>query len=136
MLAMIYYRSSVLAVALVIALGSSLLAAETTKEPLSTVKKAIDEKKAVLVDVREPREWNAGHVAGAISLPLSELQNPAAAARLKAKLPKDKILYTHCVVGKRALTAGKILEEHGYEVRCLKPGYKELLSAGFEKAKE
>jgi hypothetical protein len=40
------------------------------------------------------------------------------------------------VVGKRAVTAGNILEEFKYEVRPIKPGYKELIAAGFKKAED
>ncbi len=109
-------------------------AAEPTKESLATVKKNVDSEKAVLVDVREKAEWDAGHVAGAIYLPLSELRNGVDAAQLKKLLPEDKILYTHCVVGKRSLTAAGILERQGFEVRSLNPGYKELIGAGFKKA--
>jgi phage shock protein E len=112
-------------------LASYLGAAEPTKDSLATVKQNIAEKKAVLVDVREKAEWDAGHLAGAIFLPLSELSGGGKTS----VLPKDKIVYTHCVVGKRSLTAANILEKQGYQVRSLKAGYKELLDAGFEKAK-
>ena len=110
-------------------------AAELTKDSLKTVLKNVTEKKAVLVDVREKREWDDGHVAGAVFLPLSALKRGVDAEALAKRLPKDKVIYTHCVVGKRAVTAGNILEEFDYEVRPLKPGYKELLKAGFKKAK-
>ncbi len=111
-------------------------AAEITKDSLETVKTNVEKKKAVLVDVREKSEWNKGHVEGAIFLPLSELNRGIDPKTLAEKLPKDKIVYTHCVVGKRSVTACQILEEHGYKVRPLKPGYKELLGAGFKKAEE
>jgi rhodanese-related sulfurtransferase len=111
-------------------------AAEQTKDALDTVKKNIDGKKAVLVDVREKSEWDAGHVDGAIFLPLSELQKGVDKDKVAKQLPKDKIVYTHCVVGKRSVTAGNILEKLGYEVRPLKPGYKELLEAGFKKSSD
>ena len=52
------------------------------------------------------------------------------------KQTKDKILYTHCAVGYRSLRAAKILKKYGYEVRALKPGYEELVKAGFESEKE
>ena len=110
-------------------------AAEITKESLSEIKSKIDEEAAVLVDVREKREWDEGHVEGAIFFPLSEIQDGVTEAELKV-LPKNKVLYTHCVVGKRAVTAGNILEKHGYQVRAVKPGYEELIDAGFPKAKE
>ncbi|MEX0702940.1 MAG: rhodanese-like domain-containing protein [Planctomycetales bacterium] len=107
-------------------------AAEQTKDSLATVKQKVEAKEAVLVDVREKSEWNAGHVAGAVFLPLSELQGGIDAQKLAERLPKGKILYTHCVVGKRSVTAGNILEKKGYDVRPLKAGYKELLKAGFQ----
>ena len=111
-------------------------AAEISKDSLKAVLKNVTDKKAVLVDVREKSEWDKGHIEGAIFLPLSALKRRADAEILAKLLPKDKILYTHCVVGKRAVTAGNILERLEYEVRPLKPGYKELLKAGFKKAKD
>ena len=46
----------------------------------------------------------------------------------------EKIIYTHCVMGVRAIKAAKILEKLGYNVRPLKAGYEDLVKAGFEKA--
>lgn len=123
--------SAVAGLSLVLAVS----AAEHTKESLAEIKQKVDDKKGVLVDVREKKEWDAGHVAGAVFLPLSSLQDGVTMDDLKP-LPKDKILYVHCVLGKRALTVGNILEKEGYEVRVVKPGYKELISAGFAKAEE
>jgi len=108
--------------------------AETTNEPLATVQKNVEDKKAVIVDVREQAEWDKGHVEGAIFLPLSELRQGVDATALAKRVPKDKIIYTHCVVGKRSLTAANILEGLGYTVRSLKPGYKEMVAAGFKSA--
>jgi rhodanese-related sulfurtransferase len=96
----------------------------------------VAEEKAVLVDVREKKEWDEGHIEASIFLPLSALKEGVSKEQLAKKLPKDRILYTFCVVGKRAITAGSILEKYGYEVRALKPGYKELVKAGFKKAED
>ncbi|MEX2141259.1 MAG: rhodanese-like domain-containing protein [Pirellulales bacterium] len=109
---------------------------ERTKEPLESVQRNLADKKAVLVDVREKREWDEGHVAGAIFLPLSELKKETDANALGKQLPKDAIIYTHCRSGVRSLAAGRILAEQGYNVRPLKPGYEELLDAGFKKAED
>jgi len=108
-------------------------AAELSNDPLPTVQENITTHKAILVDVREPGEWKGGHVEGAISLPLSSLKN-ADTQTIELRLPKDKIVYTHCVMGVRALKAAKILEKLGYNVRPLKAGYEDLLKAGFQKA--
>ena len=108
-------------------------AAELTKDSLATVEKSIAAEKAVLVDVRERSEWDKGHVKGAMLIPLSLLQEDAATTA--KRLPKDKIIYAHCVSGRRCVTAANILEKLGYEVRPIKPGYKELVEAGFESTK-
>jgi phage shock protein E len=108
--------------------------AEITKDSLQTVQKKVADKRAVLVDVREPSEWDEGHIEGAIFLPLSALRKDIDEKALANQLPKDKIVYTHCVVGKRAVSAANILEKLGYDVRPLKPGYRELVDAGFKKA--
>jgi phage shock protein E len=120
---------------LLVASTLTLVAADHTKDTLETVKKNVEEKKAILVDVREKSEWEVGHVDGAVLLPLSELKGSVDEKGISKQLPKDKIVYTHCAVGKRALTAAEILQKIGYEVRPLKPGYQELLKGGFKKAK-
>lgn len=113
----------------------AVTAAELTKEPLSTIKVNLEEGEAVLVDVREKNEWDKGHIHNAIFLPSSRIQDGLTAEELES-LPKDKILYVHCVVGKRALSAANSLQRHGYKVRPMKPGYKEMISAGFPNAKQ
>lgn len=112
-----------------------LFAADTPEEPLSQVKTNVESGKAVLVDVRQQREWDAGHVEGAILLPLGSIEdglNPEEAA----KLPKEKVVYLHCAIGLRAAAAGEALEKLGYKVRPLDVDYKALVKAGFEKAKD
>ncbi|QDT32226.1 rhodanese-like domain-containing protein [Thalassoglobus polymorphus] len=128
------YSYALTVVAILNSVGT-LSAADITKESLSEIKRNIDNEKAVLVDVREKREWDQGHVQGAIFFPLSQVRDGVTKAELKV-LPKDKTLYTHCVVGKRAVTVGNVLERYGYKVKAVKPGYKELIAAGFSKATE
>ena len=103
-----------------------------TKDSLETVKANVDAGKAQIVDVREQREWDAGHVKGAVHLPKSKLETDAGLAELLKKLDKKKIIYTHCGAGKRALACGEILKKQGFDVRPLKPGYQPLIEAGFE----
>ena len=114
----------------------SVFAAEHTKDSLKAVKENVEAKKAILTDVRDKSEWDKGHVEGAVFLPLTDLQAGVDPKVLAEKLPKGKIVYTHCVVGKRSLAAGEILQKLGYDVRPLKAGYEELLEAGFKKAKK
>jgi rhodanese-related sulfurtransferase/quercetin dioxygenase-like cupin family protein len=108
-----------------------------TKDSLEVVEKNITSGAAVLVDVRSQEEWNQGHLAGSIFLPVTSLQKPSFdPAKVEKTLPKkgEKILYTFCVVGMRAKQAGLALENQGYTVRVLKPGYEQLVKAGFKQA--
>jgi phage shock protein E len=117
--------------------GRMLLAQDATthtKDSLDTVKDNVKSGKALIVDVREQREWDAGHLKGAMLLPQSKLNQDDKLPQLLKLLPKDKIIYTHCKAGGRALMCGDILKQHGYDVRPLKPGYDDLVKAGFEKA--
>jgi len=122
--------------AMFVLIDVSLAADEWTKDSLAEVKKNVEEEKAVLVDVREKAEWEDGHVDGSVFLPLSALKKGVKAKDLANTLPEDKVVYTYCAVGKRAILAAKFVEELGYEVRPLKPGYEQLLRAGFKKAKD
>jgi predicted sulfurtransferase len=74
-------------------------AADYTKDSLDTVKKKLADNEAVLVDVREPSEWKAGHIESAVFLPLRSLQKNQNESR---KLPKSKVIYTYCKSGVRS----------------------------------
>lgn len=114
---------------------STTPAADHTKDSLETVKKNVAAGKAVLVDVREVKEWDAGHLKEAKRLSLSDLKAGIPDDKLKTTLPKGSIVYLHCASGGRCLVAGDLLKKQGYDVRPLKDGYDDLVKAGFEKAK-
>lgn len=104
------------AVMLAMVLGSAVgvaVAAEHTKDSLESVQQAVADQKAVLVDVREPEEWNEGHLSGARSLPLSVLEKGVKPDALANLLPKTKIIYVHCLAGGRCLEAADILAPLG-----------------------
>lgn len=120
-------------------LASTLFAAEHTKDTLDQVKENVKAKKAVIVDVREQPEWDAGHLEGAVLVPLSKLMKEGDskefAEKLAKELPKDKIVYTHCKSGRRCLAGADLLKKLGYDTRALKEGFDDLVKAGFPKAK-
>ena len=121
---------------LAFAIAPSLYAIEFTEDSLKVVKKAIVDEKAVLVDVRTQKEWDKGHVEGAIFLPVTSLTDDLDEKKLAKALPKKGRYYIHCAVGIRATRAGEYLQERGYQVQVLKPGYQQLIEAGFKKAEE
>lgn len=91
-------------------------AEETQRIDQDALLQRIEQKDAALliVDVRTPEEFAAGHVPGAINVPYTHL--PARAAELAAKGDKEIVLY--CRTGVRAERAATRLREHGF-VRLL-----------------
>jgi molybdopterin/thiamine biosynthesis adenylyltransferase/rhodanese-related sulfurtransferase len=63
-----------------------------------------------VIDVRQPSEWEAGHIPGATLLPLGDLP-----VRLAEVLPDpDEALLIHCAVGARSARASAYLAANGY----------------------
>lgn len=120
--------------------AGNALAIDHSKDSLELVKKNLAEKKAVLLDVREPKEWDRGHLQDARLFPLSQLNraadDPAIKEKLAGELPKDRIVYCHCARGVRAQLAGEILEKLGYDVRPLAAGFDQLRQSGFAAAEK
>ena len=72
---------------------------------------------ALVVDVRDPDEYDAGHVPGAINVPLAQLR------RRHEELPRDRPLALCCGVGQRAYYATRFLLQRGYRAANLSGGY-------------
>ena len=113
-------------------LATPAVAGKHTKDSLETVQNRLAEKKAVLIDVREEKEWKQGHLKAAKLLPLSHLERGVSKDKLQEFLPKGKIVYLHCASGVRCIEAAELLTDLGFEVRALKPGYDDFVEAGFE----
>ena len=111
-------------------------AIEHTKDAPDAIKKALAAKTAVLIDVRELKEWDAGHLQDAALLPLSKIKAGTTADELAKLMPKGKVVYLHCKAGGRCVTAAEILSKQGYDVRPLKDGYDDLVKLGFPKTEE
>jgi rhodanese-related sulfurtransferase len=65
--------------------------------------------RALLVDVREPAEWNQGHAPNATHIPLGGL-----GARL-AEIPRDRDVLLICRSGNRSGNAQRQLQQLGYQ---------------------
>ncbi|NUT33421.1 MAG: rhodanese-like domain-containing protein [Hamadaea sp.] len=64
---------------------------------------------AVVIDVREPGEYAAGHVPGARLMPLGRL------SRHLPDLPRDQRIYVICASGNRSLAAADFLARAGLD---------------------
>jgi rhodanese-related sulfurtransferase len=79
---------------------------------------------AVVLDVRNPDEYEAAHVPEAILIPLPELR-----ARLD-EVPADEPLYVICASGVRSLRAAEALAQNGYSARSVAGGTIEWVERG------
>jgi NADPH-dependent 2,4-dienoyl-CoA reductase/sulfur reductase-like enzyme/rhodanese-related sulfurtransferase len=77
----------------------------------------LDHTEALILDVREREEYAAGHIDGAVNLPLGELRQ-----RL-GELPRDREIWLNCAVGQRSYYALRLLAQNGFNVRNLAGGY-------------
>jgi rhodanese-related sulfurtransferase len=80
----------------------------------------------VMVDVRPAEEYQAAHLAGAVSIPLEELEQ-----RLR-ELPRDREIVAYCRGPYCAFAPEAVhtLHEHGYAARHLDEGLPEWSAAG------
>jgi NADPH-dependent 2,4-dienoyl-CoA reductase/sulfur reductase-like enzyme/rhodanese-related sulfurtransferase len=72
---------------------------------------------AILLDLREPDEFAAGHIDGALNLPLSSLR------RRIAEVPAGRPLLLYCAAGQRAYFAQRLLLSRGFAARNLSGGF-------------
>lgn len=77
----------------------------------------------VVLDVREPLEWQYGHIEGALHVPMGEL--PAR----HTELPEGQTLVV-CKVGGRSAQAVMWLQQQGHEVVNLDGGMLDWAAAG------
>jgi hydroxyacylglutathione hydrolase len=85
---------------------------DTARIPLldtQDFRQAAEDPDAVVLDVREPFEWNMGYIEGAVRIPLGDLPG-----RMEA-LPKDKHIVVTCESGLRSGSAASLLRYSGFD---------------------
>ncbi len=100
---------------------------EYTTSP-TDVRKMVDgkDKSVVIVDVRAPKDYAAGHIPGAISVPAADLPD------MLERLPKDKTLVLYCynITCFAAPRAALWPAKKGYSVKELVGGFEEYKKNG------
>ena len=61
----------------------------------------------LLLDIRNPREWLAKHIAGSVNIPLNHIEERI------AEIPRDRRIAVHCAGGYRSSIAASILHQYG-----------------------
>lgn len=90
-------------------LVASNLLAGSFKQVYVTQVRELVENHAFIVDVREANEYAAGHIIGAVNIPLSEIRD-----RLD-EIPKDRPVYLHCRSAQRSYNAALALQHLGFD---------------------
>ncbi len=88
--------------------GLNILNGVYRQIPVTAVRELV-ENNAVIIDVREPHEFEGGYFINAKNIPLSQLRD-----RLD-EIPKDKPVYLHCRSGQRSYNAVCALQGLGYK---------------------
>ena len=73
-------------------------------------------KRSLVVDVRQPDEYTAGHIAGSKLIPLGDLNKRV------NELPKDREIICVCASGRRSQSATKFLVGAGYNAFNMQGG--------------
>jgi rhodanese-related sulfurtransferase len=112
-------------VLLVIILGVAIYSVFTYFYQKRIVKTVTEEefragyRKAQLIDVREPNEFEGGHILGARNIPMSQMK-----MRMKEIRP-DLPVYLYCQSGMRSARAAQFLHRKGYKhLTQLQGGFK------------
>jgi rhodanese-related sulfurtransferase/DNA-binding transcriptional ArsR family regulator len=104
-------------------LGARDAIEEVTADELAV---RLDKGRAVVVDVRPLTEYDSGHIAGARSIPIDDLDSAI------GKLPKGREIIAYCrgPYCVYADDAVRLLRQRGYRARRLDSGYPEWQRAG------
>ena len=79
---------------------------------------------AYVLDVRQPDEYEAGHVPGAVLVPLDQLEDR------QAEVPRDVPLLVICKSGGRSAAAVRALVAAGYDATNVAGGTMAWIDAG------
>ncbi|MEO7101720.1 MAG: rhodanese-like domain-containing protein [Gemmatimonadaceae bacterium] len=109
--------------------GSDLIEEAKTRITEIDAAQAIVEQKTgdtIFLDVREPAEWNLGHVPNAVHIPRGQLEG-----KIEAILPRDSKIIVYCARGSRSALAADTMRQMGYSsVASLKGGFRDWADVG------
>ncbi|PSB11282.1 rhodanese-like domain-containing protein [Pleurocapsa sp. CCALA 161] len=96
-----------------------------TVQKIDALKTLTKEKQALLVDIRQPKEYAHGHIKGAINLPLRDITQNL------DQIPKDRPVVLYCATGYRTAMGVMALQMLEYDnVRGFPPSIEGWKAAG------
>jgi rhodanese-related sulfurtransferase len=84
----------------------------------------INSEEGVLVDLRDSKEYESGHIANALNIPLSKLET----RMVELEKYRDKTVVLVDKLGQQSASAGRKLRVSGFDVRRLQGGMGEWRS--------
>lgn len=94
---------------------------------MNDVRRAHEERERFqILDVREPYEWDAGHIEESIHIPLADVM----AGREQDRLERDRPVLVVCRVGSRSELAAVMLQARGFQAENLEGGTEAWSAAG------
>ncbi len=86
------------------------------------------ERKApvVVLDCREPQEWNLGRIPGAVHIPRGQIET-----KVETMIPRDASVVIYCAGGNRSALAADTMQVMGYaDVTSMAGGWAAWMQVG------
>src|SRR6266487_600496 len=97
-------------------MGASAETAPIDVEPADVAKWIAEDPRVLLVDVREPREREAGHIDGSVHIELTQLASRA------ESFQRGQPIVFYCRVGNRSTMAAQALRASGFDAYSMHGG--------------
>jgi rhodanese-related sulfurtransferase len=82
----------------------------------------------VLIDIREPNEWNLGYIPGAVHIPRGILES-----NIENHAQRDATVVLYCAGGSRSALAAEVLTHMGFtDARSMERGFRGWVEDGGE----
>lgn len=103
----------------------------TPDDELKTALSDVNAARALLLDVREQKEWDEKHLAQAKLVPTTVIKELPPAASEIPGVPKTQRVYVHCAKGARAKQVAALMSDMGYDAVPLVCAFDHLAKIGF-----
>lgn len=98
----------------------------TQVTPQETMRLRDEHPGMVVIDCREPNEWNLGRVPGSVFIPRGILES-----NIESAVPRDRKVVLYCASGNRSALAAETLVQMGYvDVASMSGGFRGWVEAG------